>query len=124
MKKKKLKSISYLKRKADKLFSVFIRVRDCNCFTCGRWLDFNSRQNGHYISRNHLNTRYDEQNCNTQCVSCNVFKKGNMAMYALNLTDKYGAEILRDLDVRKRLSVANTREFLNDIIRRYEQPHS
>jgi len=88
-------SISQLKKKADKIFSLYIRKRDGACFTCG---NSENLQCGHYIPRDCLELRYDEKNCHAQCVGCNVFRKGNYTVYAMNLMRKYGDNILYDLD--------------------------
>src|ERR1700690_1094178 len=112
MKRKKLKSISYLKRKADKIFSDYIRHRDTHCYTCRKFLEYNQRQNGHYISRKYLALRYDPVNCHTQDVSCNIFLKGNLTLYALHLIEDYGQNVLKDLDRDKLSPIGDTRSFL------------
>ena len=113
--KKKRVKITTLKRKADKVFSLWIRERDKNiCITCGR----EGNQNGHYVSRSWMNLRYDEKNCNCQCVVCNVFKNGNMDEYALALKRKYGPDILEELNARKVIKPYDAR-FLEEIIKKY-----
>ena len=47
-------------------------------------------QNGHFQSRKHLATRWDEENCQVQCVGCNMFKAGEQYKFAINLDAKYG----------------------------------
>lgn len=92
-------SVSALKKRADKVFSLWIRNRDKMCVTCG------SRSNlqcGHYVSRSWSALRYDEKNCNAQCVGCNVFKRGNMDEYARFLIRCYGPDILDELAARKK----------------------
>ena len=96
---KKKKTISQLKKEADRLFSIYIRKRDGKCVTCGGRPD----HAGHYISRSWLNLRYDEQNVHAQCIRCNIFMKGNMDEYTLFLVRKYGIEILDFLKQRKRV---------------------
>lgn len=97
--KKKEKTISQLKKKADKVFSDFIRQRDGGvCITCGKKDEWKNMQCGHYIPRDCLELRYSPKNCNTQCVGCNVFRKGNYHIYSLKLMSKYGADILHELD--------------------------
>lgn len=98
----KTKKVDY-KKELDKWFSVFIRMRDKGiCFTCGKELYWKAQQNGHYISRSCLALRFDEINCNCQCVGCNIFKHGNMPSYALALVRKHGAKILEKLEKRSR----------------------
>ena len=95
----KRKSVSSLKKKCDKVFSLWIRNRDQQCVTCG---SRSNLQAGHYVSRSWSSLRYSEVNVNAQCVSCNVFKRGNMDVYALYLTRKYGDNILKELDKKKK----------------------
>lgn len=102
-KKVKQKSISNVKRLADKTFSEYIRRRDDGqCFTCSAKRPWKQMQNGHYVSRMYNSLRFDEVNCNTQCPACNVFKHGNMDEYALKLKGRHGDGILESLNARKR----------------------
>jgi len=120
MPKKKLKTISKLKTDADRVFSKWIRERDdFVCFTCGKKGDQYSIHNGHYVSRSHNILRYDERNCNAQCVGCNIFKSGNMDEYALRLQKKYGDNILKELHKRKQTMHQFTRQELEEIIKKY-----
>src|SRR3990167_7502127 len=110
---KKKKSISQLKKEADRVFSLFVRNRDKACFTCG------ARENlqcGHFVSRSHNNTRYDPDNSKTQCVSCNVFKNGNYAEYAFRL----GGEKVAELRKRGRILKQFKRFELEEIIKKYK----
>lgn len=77
-------------------------------------------QNGHYISRVYLSLRYDERNCHTQCSACNIFKKGNLTVYAIRLEEQYGNGILQLLDYYKHKDIGNTRVFLQQIIEKYK----
>jgi len=97
MKKIKQKSISWLKKEADKVFSRFIRKRDPRCITCHA----PTTQAGHYVPRSWLGLRYDERNVNGQCWQCNVAKKGNLDVYTLYLIKKYGKDILERLNKLK-----------------------
>ena len=98
MKKIKTKTHAQLKRELDKVFSDYIRERDhYTCITCGATGDKSKIQNGHFIERNKVGTRYDEENCNAQCVNCNVWKKGNLRVYAVKLIEKYGVAVLERL---------------------------
>lgn len=99
---------AYIK-KLDKIFSVFIRQRDSNsngyvtCITCGgvyHWMEVDC---GHYVPRNHKNTRFDEQNCHGQCRRCNRFQNGNMDVYSLKMIEKYGKNILNEMQKRKNI---------------------
>jgi hypothetical protein len=83
------------KAAADKWFSEFIRLRDSDehgrvkCVTCsqaGHWRDL---QNGHWITRGHEATRFDEKNCTTQCRGCN-YNGGQHLKHQVWITNKYG----------------------------------
>ena len=52
---------------------------------------------GHYISRSHYSTRWNEDNIFPQCVSCNVFKTGNYPVYAEYLDEKFGIDYKKKL---------------------------
>lgn len=49
-------------------------------------------QNGHWIPRNILITRFDEDNVRPQCVGCNMFNKGRSDVFSVNLL-KEGVDI-------------------------------
>jgi len=120
-KKKKLKSISKLKKEADAVFSKFIRQRDKGiCETCGVKKEEKYQQCGHYIPRSHMNTRYDEENCNCQCFRCNIKLKGNMDEYAIRLKSKYGTGILERLHKRKQIIRQFKRKDFEDLIAHYK----
>ncbi len=119
--KKDPNSYPELKKKLDKVFSVFIRERDnFVCFTCDKRGDAKNIQCGHFISRNYLSLRWDEINCHAQCVACNMFKGGNMIVYAMRMMDKYGADILKLLDARKNMTLKLSTIQLKILIDRYQ----
>jgi len=76
------KSLPKLKKELDKWFSQYIRLRraDANglveCFTCSKKDHWKKQQAGHFQSRRHLATRWDETNVQVQCVRCNMFNQG------------------------------------------------
>ncbi len=97
--------VAKLKKKADAVFSQYIRVRDSDdrgyagCITCNVIKPWKEMQNGHFVTRSCNALRYDELNCNAQCVGCNMFKSGNLFQYGLALDMKYGdgtAKLLHD----------------------------
>jgi len=100
-----MKTISKLKKELDKFFSLFIRLRDATdeglvqCFTCGKVSHYKSgMQNGHFQSRKHLATRWDEENCQVQCVGCNMFKAGEQYKFSVALDSKYGEGKAEELE--------------------------
>lgn len=114
--KKKVISITKLKYKADAVFSNWVRERDGKCVTCGSRQNL---QNGHFISRSINILRFDERNCNCQCVSCNVFKNGNMPAYSQFMLRTYGPKIIDNLLIEKQQLHQFTRIELESIIQKY-----
>ncbi len=97
-------TVSKLKKELDKWFSLYIRLREATdeglvqCFTCGNVNSYKvGMQNGHFMSRQFMATRYDEQNCQVQCVGCNMFKFGEQFKFSLALDYKYGKGTAEDL---------------------------
>ena len=103
------KTISKLKKELDKWFSLYIRLREATdeglvqCFTCGKVSHYKSgMQNGHFQSRKHLATRWDEENCQAQCVGCNMFKAGEQYKFSIALDSKYGEGKAEELELLAR----------------------
>ena len=93
--------MSYFKKScrispADAWFSKYIRLRDaddngvCQCCTC--WVSFSWRDMtcGHFQKRHHAGTRFNDQNCAAQCVSCNSFRDGEQYKHGKYINLKYG----------------------------------
>ena len=104
-----MKTISKLKKELDKWFSLYIRLRDATdeglvqCFTCGKVSNYKSgMQNGHFQSRKHLATRWDKENCQVQCVGCNMFKAGEQYKFSIALDAKYGEGKAEELELLAR----------------------
>ena len=87
-KKKKL-SRSRMIKEADRVWSLYIRERDRGlpCITCGTsWTE--NQQAGHFMSRRHLNTRWEMHNGAWQCPKCNCWGAGEQYEFALALEKK------------------------------------
>ena len=101
--KNKLPSKSSLIKKADKIFSLYIRQRyadehgTAECFTCGKKDHWKKLQCGHFMSRRHYSTRWNEDNCQVQCSGCNVFRYGEQYKFSRNLNVKYKRNISEEL---------------------------
>lgn len=97
--KKKERSQAKLKKDFDALFSQYIRRKYANeegmvkCYTCSTIKHWKEIQNGHWIPRNNLATRFSEDNCRPQCVACNMFQHGMPDVFAVNLI-KDGIDIV------------------------------
>lgn len=91
----KYKPISKYKAELDKVFSLYIRSKyPKRCFTCGKG---DRLQNGHFITRNHLFSRWEEDNCRPQCSGCNLYGGGKPLDFEENLIKEVGAERIQEL---------------------------
>lgn len=119
---KKPKTVSQLKKLADQAFSTYVRLRDAdkyglaNCISCGARKPWKELQNGHFVSRTSSTLRYDEENCNAQCVGCNMFKQGNQYAYSIALDLKYGDGTAKKLHDQRFETHKFTRDELQEII--------
>ena len=85
-------------KELDTVFSQYIRLRYAKneiaeCVTCGKKDHWKKLQNGHFMSRANYSTRWDEDNCQVQCMGCNVFKSGEQYKYSLYLGNKLAEEL-------------------------------
>ena len=121
------KTISKLKKELDKWFSLYIRLREANeygmvqCFTCGIVRGYkDGMQNGHFQSRKHMATRFDEENCQVQCVSCNIFGSGQQWKFGMNLDAKYGEGRAEELEFLARTTLKISRAEYEEKISYYK----
>ena len=124
-------TISKLKKKLDSVFSLFVRNKyairkkyarsgSVACFTCGAVKPVSEMQNGHYVSRVYLATRFDEENCRPQCIGCNIFKNGNLDEFAIRLErEKKGT--LECLNQKKYKQVKYSTVWYRDTIEHYKK---
>lgn len=83
-----------LVKELDKLVSSIVRKRDTHCVTCGKYLEYDKRQAGHFIPRVVQKTRWDLKNVNVQCQECNVGLGGNLENYKHFIATHYGDKTL------------------------------
>lgn len=126
-KKKKLtRTKTSLKNSLDKVFSQFIRLRDTpngigSCISCNKLITYSTSDCGHYVNRKHMSVRFDEDNCNAQCRSCNRFDEGNIQGYRKGLLAKIGEKKTEMLEIKKH-NVSNYGLFeLEFLIKEYKQ---
>lgn len=127
-----------LRRKADKEFAHYIRIRDSwyedgawvgLCITCerkclvidanGKWQKSNGW--GHFITRGFFALRYDEENVNLQCSHCNAWmdKETMLSFYKKALVGKYGDDTDKKLVKQakqpdKRPTIAELEQIIHD----------
>ena len=101
MKRRKLKggARAWTKR-IDPPFHRYIRLRDTNrdgygsCISCNKDIHFSEGDAGHFISRQHKNTRWNEENVHLQCKYCNMYEGGNAYLYGKALGQDKADELV------------------------------
>ena len=116
---------SKLVKKLDTVFSQYIRQKNSSdeiatCFTCGKNDHWKKLQNGHFQSRRHYSTRWDEINCQVQCAGCNVFKYGEQYVFGNKLDQKFGTGTARRLHIKAQKIVKLSDSDLEEMIKRYK----
>ena len=87
-----------LVKKLDRIFQLYIRLRDVNsqgafrCISCGKYKPFTQMDAGHFIGRASMSLRYSELNVFGQCRYCNRMLNGNLLDYRRSLVKKFGEE--------------------------------
>ena len=115
-----------LVRKLDQIFSLYVRTRDadkkgyCKCCTCGKKLKIKEIHCGHFMSRRHMATRWDEENCASQCVGCNTFNQGEQYKFALFLNTKYNTDKSSELLQKSRNTVKYSITDLEEMIEHFK----
>lgn len=126
--KKKTKSnpIIKLRDKLDEVFSKYIRLKYsdnngyCRCISCGSIHFWKNIQNGHYMSRRYMSTRFAEDNCRPQCVACNMFNQGNIQMYRRGLIKEIGEQRVDLIEARARQETCKRSAFeYQELIKHY-----
>lgn len=112
--------------KADKVFSEYIRRRyaDDNgvteCFTCGKKDHWKKLQCGHFQSRKHYATRWNEENCQVQCAGCNVFRYGEQYTFGRNLDIYVREGLAEELNILSNKTVKYDNHDLMSLIEYYQ----
>jgi len=125
-KSKKKPSRGKLVKKLDAVFSQYIRLKDsvggyATCFTCGKKDHWKKLQNGHFQSRKHYATRWDEQNCQVQCAGCNVFRYGEQFLFAKYLDERFYAGLSDELYIKSKQIVKFTNSEIEEMILKYKK---
>lgn len=124
-KKTKAPSRSKLVKKADTVFSTFIRLRDADkhwivkCPLCWAKNHWKQAQNMHFITRACWLYRYDEDNCHAGCYRCNCILNWNYIAYTRYMQNKYWIETVDHMIAEsKKIHKLATSE-LHTIIEKY-----
>lgn len=117
---------SKLIKKLDVVFSQWIRLSNadhsgyCTCITCEKRFHWKEIQAGHFMSRKHYSTRWNENNVHPQCVACNVYRAGEQYKYSVFLGQYQAEELyLKSQELVKYTNV-ELQEMINDYSERLE----
>ena len=110
--------------KLDKEFSIFIRNRYAKnglaeCVTCGSVKEVKQLQCGHFMSRKHYSTRWEEDNCQVQCYTCNVMRYGEQYKFGLYLNATYNKDKAEELLIKSKQTLKLTDADLEEMIENY-----
>ena len=116
-----------LAKKLDRVFSLYIRLRDAmpngytRCISCGKIKPFEDMDCGHFHSRTHMATRFDEDNCHAECSYCNRFSADHLLGYQANLIRKIGMNRYEKLNVKAHSTCHWLESELEERIRYYSE---
>ena len=125
MKKKKLKPLGSLIKKASTLSQLYARLKGTDssgmtrCITCNKAGHYTEMQGGHFIERGKAATRLDQMNIFPQCPYCNQWgmKKVSVVLeYRKKLVLAYGEDAILDLEQRSKQTHKWNRIELEELI--------
>ncbi len=105
MKRKKSDRTKWMD-KADAAYSYWIRQSHADedgfvkCFTCDIIRHWKRLDCGHWQKRQHMATRYHEENTKPQDKGCNNFKQGNDVVFRANLVELYGEKKVEMIEIK------------------------
>jgi hypothetical protein len=108
--------LSALEKEADSVFAKKIIKRDKVCVTCKTDKKLTC---SHFFKRGRQLIRFDEQNCNCQCESCNSLHNDNKEPYTTWMRLTYGQEVIDDLEMKSRQLKSWTADEYRAIIAKY-----
>lgn len=86
------------------------------CITCKQKAPIKKLQCGHFMSRAHNNTRYDEENTATQCYACNIMHHGKQYQFGKEIDLLYGNGTAEKLYKLSKIPHQFTTQELEEII--------
>ncbi len=116
-----VKSKRELQKSLQVIFNKWIRERDKDlpCISCGKTVD--KYHAGHFIAQGFSGfLRYNEDNCHKQCVGCNLFKRGNLLEYRIELVKKIGKDKVEWLEEHRKDTYQYSREELLELLEKYK----
>lgn len=118
-------SVGKAKKKAWRVFSKYIRLRDTSklgteCYTCGKYGNLKTMDAGHFQPGRWGVFLFDERQCHAQCKKCNIFLHGNWPEYYKRMVKEYGQdEVNQMLEDRTQVKQWKVYE-LEEIYKKYK----
>lgn len=125
--KKKSKTQAQLKKELDKVFSLYIRQKyaddmgNVECYTCNKMFTVKTIQNGHFVTRQYLATRWHENNCRPQCFGCNGFGGGKPLDFEERLKKEFGSDYVEEMKASRHQSLKLDRNWYEEQIAIYKE---
>ena len=120
-------------KRAWNVFSKYIRLRDALrttgtqeeaiCITCEERFPINRMDAGHFASRRHKRTLFNEKNVHAQCINCNAFLGGEQSLYGKAINKMYGKGTSDKLLVDRWKIKKFTIDELEGIIEKYKEKY-
>ena len=110
---KKKETVRKVKARVWKVFSEYIRKRDClrttgsleygECITCSASLPRSDLHAGHFVPGRHNANLFSERGCHAQCFVCNVRLGGYQLEYRRQIVKLYGEGADLELEAEARV---------------------
>lgn len=103
-------------------FNKFINARDKGlpCISCQKPITGRVNASHYYNANNHWNVRFNEDNVNSSCITCNQHLSGNLIPYRGYLIEKIGIERFEHLESIAQVTRKFTIEEVKDINELYK----
>ena len=117
--KKRQKTQAQLKKELDRVFSIYIRQKfPQECYTCRKQAV--TLQCGHFVSRQYLATRWDEDNCRPQCIGCNIYGHGKPLDFEERLKKDLGEKHVEKMKFSRHTVLKLDRQWYKEQIEHYK----
>ncbi len=117
-----LKNLSDYLKLAQTVFNQYINARDKGkpCISCDCKVE-NPNASHFFSVGSSPELRFNELNCHTSCIHCNLHKHGNIAEYSIRLPNRIGQENYDLLLSLRNKPRKYTIEELKDLIKEYRR---
>lgn len=111
---------------ADRWFSKYVRKRDADkygvvkCCITGERFHWKNLDAGHFMSRRHESTRYDEHNTGPQSRFSNRFNQGDQYLFGKYLDKRYGEGTSERMMLKSRMTCIRNRYDYEQIAEEYK----